>query len=579
MLALAVFTVLVFLFNLPSLSLAISGDDWMTVSKFLSYTQQDNGLGIFSPQIYLLTNYGFQSLWLTLVYLVFKDNNLGYFVIALLLRSLLAFSIYLFARKTVSAKVGILSGIVFATSSIAVESITEVSNMSVYLGISLALLACSLIATAATRKIIMFGQTLGFLSYAYVPTRLFVLPGFMPLMEFLRIFADKSKITLKDRLKEFLISLIFIFLLFLLSKLLFPGLGWQPDNTALAGNGLNIIKDQVFSGKWEILFYPLADLGQALSPLGVANLTASGWAISPLANFISSAFWLILLGTILILQLFDKVKNKNIYFSAGLSFAIILLLKVLSYYQPSGKIGEFSYFVWTYLGILYVLICGKLIIDSFITKKFKELYFYIAGTVFTFSILFPWLYSPFFFFGGGHRYLSLASVGIAMILGRLLYFSSYRSKRFWIAVVLLGLLIQQQFIAGRNFYNIYTHTRTAKNSQIVFTQLKKSVPNLATGKPSVFYFEGLEANTFFHTVAFDFGYRMQLLYDLPYGDENLPMAVDNHKSLQTEMDTKKITIEHVYGFKWTCNLDQNCDLIDISQALRERLQTAKQPTE
>src|SRR5438132_1620987 len=104
---------LVFLSYGKSLGLSLYGDDWLTISKYFGDYGPHGKRGGYLDKSVVFSNYGPQFLTMGLAYSLFKDDPQPYFYTSLILRTLLAFSLFWFCKKLMNAKVGLLASSLF----------------------------------------------------------------------------------------------------------------------------------------------------------------------------------------------------------------------------------------------------------------------------------------------------------------------------------------------------------------------------------------------------------------------------------------------------------------------------------
>jgi len=564
------FTILlmtVFIVYRGSLGLTLYGDDFLVISKFFGGYGPGKELNYYDPRIWI-SNYGFQYLT-ALLYLVFGLNSLPYYIISLTLRALLAYSIYFYTSHIFNKKAGILSGLLFAVSSVGAETTDWVYNMNSYIGIFFLLIGLTLIQQAKTGRSKLKAWVFVITGYIVVPIRLFIVPMMMPLLA----AGERYILIGKKRFfkPDYLIKTSFIFILtaspFLLLRLTLPSLGWQKVNSELIGQGILRAQEMVSAGRYDFLATPFTNLGRMVVPIGPTQLQEAGLKVYPLSTFLKTGLLLFLLGSVYMVFAFTGLSFKTLSLSFLISALFLSFLKIFIRYQGEWLLKEFSYFAWTFFGLLTTMIFALLILKSFIRQN-KYMLFYGVSFVFTFSFLYPWLYSPGFIFSEKDRYMILPSVGLAMFLGSLLSKMTNKST-FGVRIltfVLFLFFVVSQAVNVQRFFKQKLIERTPELNGIIFDSIMAAVPELPKDYRSVFYFEDFSPGVSESLLRFGFGYHMQLFYNFPFNEELHPVSLFTYEALEDRVTNEDIPEDYVFAFRW-----KDGEILDITKTIRRKL--------
>jgi len=551
-------TLLVFIVYRSSLGLTLYGDDWLVISKHLGAYGPGEEMSYWHPNMWF-SNYAFQKL-IVIPYLVIGKPFSIYFYISLLLRSLTSFGVYLISKRFYSNFTALVTALLFASISIGSETTDWVYNMNSYLGIFIALTGFYIYF--ADRKIssALQGWIYIVVGYITVPIRLYIIPLTMPL---LTLFEQYFKVGTKEffKLKYLVRTSLYVIisaLPFLILRSKFPFLGWQNVNSELIGEGLTKAKNMLVLGKYEFLVTPFTNLGKMVFPSGVVELQGIGWRIYPLSHFLIYGLVLLGLAGVLLSLAFKKSTFNNVIFSFSLSSLLLIALKLFIKYNSVDILNEFSYFTWTYFGLI-VTATYTVTIISLLLERNRAVLLYVVSIMFTLSFLYPWMYSPGFIFSAVDRYLILSGVGLSILFGTILghKLTDKRTGKRIASFVLLLLIFSSQIVNVQRFFSKQLIGRNVEIYNVIFDKLQDSVPILDKNNMSLFYFEGFPDEIQESLLRFGFSYHMQLLYDYPFDEEKHPASVFYEEDLARMVKTYRIPLSNIYGFKW-----ENGEMVD-----------------
>lgn len=551
--------------------LSLYGDDWLAISKFLQFGKTQ---GYLNPSIYI-TNYGFQN-WIGIAYLLFGNNFTPYFAISLLSRAVLGYVIFYITKKVYSTEAGVIAGFLFVASSIGAETTDWVYNVNSYWGIALAVVGLAYFIDAKDRGHRLKSWVLILSGYIIAIIRLYILPLLIPLLVFIKNIHSVKILRLNELFKILLKSTVAI-IPFLVLKLVFPGLGFQGINKKMLQEGISNIFIMVNEGRFDWMFSPFTNLGNALIPVVFEKLQTFGWSVYPVSQFLVYGAFLFFLGFLLIYISNNKPDKSHLVLSILASLGFLIVLKLFAKYQGAWGFKEFAYFSWTFVGVISVFVFIFNFIKEYKSNNSRKMVYLAIGLVFTFSFLFPWLYNPGYLFGAIHRYMILTAVGLVMLLS-VIYdpFSAKRKLLKSIRVVFLTVFVLLQVINVNLFFGNQVEARPKHLYYIFYNQIKQQVPKLPEDKHSVFYFENVEPAVYEQLIRFGFGFHMQLFYGLEYNEQIFPYTVSSIKDLEKaasddNFDRKlgysdTTRIDHIYAFRL-----QGDKLINITDETRDYL--------
>jgi len=534
------------------LGLSLYGDDWYIISAYFGELLPK--YGPFNPNVYL-TNYGFQNL-LAIFYSVIKLNYPFYYAISLLFRVIAATGIYYLVNKLFSFKQALISSALFVIIAVGYETTVAVFMLSVYLGIFTSLYGLAKLIYNRNHDLVSI--LFVYVGFVLSPIRLYVPLLLLPLYLFVNLLPFKI-----NKLKELanLISKIIIVLIPLfLIKRLYPNLGINSTYTGLVQNGIS----RIFEGGGMKILSIFTNMGQMLLPQKLLDNVSIVSIYS--ANVIfTSIIVIVVMSLFIIISLQVKlVKKMNIIFSL-----CFILFFTLSYF--TNRISEYSEFgvtAWTYIGIITTFILfAKLFKRN--SENVKVLFKYNFTVIFfIYSFIFPWLAEPGFLYNTFHRYLIVSAIGISLFIGEVLTPSLIRDAKLilYVKVFLVVLFCLLQLKGVNKYIGSELAARSSFLSDKLMSQVAINVPSINHDEKSVFYFYGFDDNVYDSLLRFGFGYRMQILYEIPYKSDNHPYSTNNFDELKEFIARNGIKEENVYALK--LNKDK---IVDITEDVRSKI--------
>ncbi len=540
--------VLVFCVYHKSLGLTLYGDDWLVISKHLGAYGVGKGQSYWHSSMWF-SNYAYQKL-IAYLYLIFRFNFLPYFIVSLLLRVFVAYSIYRFVSIGFSNRQALISAVFFTLTVVGAETTDWVYNLNSYLGIGIALIGLSYFIRRTKRSPVGWGLVI--LGYVIVPIRLFILTSLMPSIYFIETMVQRQRFNF-----SFFVRVVWKCFIaavpFLALRFIFPYLGWQKVNSELIGAGLASAKNLLDQSRIDFLLTPFTNLGNMILPYGIKQLEISGWNIYPLGNFIiyGSTIWTV--GGLILTATCGVKRNWCVIKPFLLSGAILMMLKIFVRLQGEWLLKDFSYFTWTYFGLIVVTILIDKLKIYFTKNDTKRIVYFVIVCFFMGSFIYPWMYQPGHIFAPYDRYLILPGVGLSLLIGSVFDFTHPIRKMRIVYLTILLCLSLLQVIAVQLYFNKQLEGRNPTIYKQIFGQIKKDIPRLDTASPSLFFFNDFPPDIYESLLRFGFGYHMQLLYNYPFDEEKHPMSVDNLSELERVVKTYEIKTDNIFVYRWKDN--------------------------
>ncbi len=563
-------TLIVFIVNSKSLGLTLYADDWIIIAKYFAWFGEGKLFPVWRLDMWFV-DYGFQNMT-GVLYSIFGSSHWVYFVINLFFRSLAAYSIFFFSRKTISKNVGLLAGIFYASSAGGIEASDWVYNMPTYLGIFITMMGMTYFVTESGLKRLFLGWLLPMFGYSIGSLRLFVIPPLMIVLESTRTFLRQKRVT-KTGLAKTVVSGFLVLVFILIYRRPFPNLGNFDTANFYIGEGISRGVGLISEGRLDFLLHPFTTIGFMIVPHGLRDLVEYGWKIYPLRNFVLfGSIFAFISSLFFLFSVVNKYTRIKLVGSFMVAVFVLSLLKVFVRYQGTWGLKELDVFLGTYFGLIFTLIVLVKIIQNFRLKNFKATVFYLVSFFASFSLLFPYVVNAgTIIFATTHRYMPFCFAGVSMVLGSILVFKSRDSivVRF-VKLFLIAFIIVLNIIVVDKFYSYQLTARTPVLEKELFSQIQSLVPDLPQDAPVIFYFEYPYHKTYYDLLYSSFGYHMQLLYKKPFEEVNIPTTVNSYEGLKKEMAWRKPPLDHIYALFW-----EDGKFVDRSGEIRKRL--AKDP--
>lgn len=236
--------------HLPSLSLSLYGDDWLSIYLYFTREDPESRFGPLPGPLTFLTPYGPSVLLITTLFKFFHTNYSLYYVVALFFKLLDSYSMYLAAKEITKDKFfSLILAIFFLVGFSGLQTTDWVFYMNIYLAIGAFLLGLFFKLRFFQRKSIFnlyLSLLMDILSIVIAPVRLYPVVFLSPLSDLLLYFNGNWKGIKKTLIYK---NLFFISAIIILWKAgMFGGSYWKygiysPGNFSIS-DFWNIVKDQ-----------------------------------------------------------------------------------------------------------------------------------------------------------------------------------------------------------------------------------------------------------------------------------------------------------------------------------------------
>lgn len=580
----SLFIILVsFLTFLPSFNLALFGDDWLAIWRYLEHLGPKSP-GQWNYLTYFLTPYGAQDILMGFLRNLYGFNSFYYYLTSFVFRLFAAFSLYpLVFYLTKSKLASLFSILFFSITIIGLETTNWVFNMPSYITIGLFNLTLYFFIKSREEshlKKIFISAILYYSAYIITPIRMHGSLPLLFLLEVLWIIQKRSLKIFKQSLLRFTIMLI----IFLIIKFTGQSLGPSNEIQERLIQGFNTSITLLTYGRLDFIFHPLIMFGSMIVPDFLIQQMVGITNISFITLFFSILFIFLFIILCLILTNISKETNKKFvleFISASLIWTLIswVLFPKNTQPFPNNSIIPSATLILANIGGYVSIFLILLFKRNWLKERISTaLFISLIWPILSFAA--AWWFTPQVIFPTTYRYLIFSAVGISICLGSIISLGNSFRKQL-LLVSFLSLLLVLHLISTNNYFNIMKNIR---NQQIV-DKIWSSIPYIPeTGKePLVFYFESDNNNysVLYHTVTFGFPPHMQLLYHLSQYDmapvpmENWTEVVSAVKDGQSfkpyGYPLKPISINNIYAF----HLQGQDNLIDITKAARQKLMEEK----
>lgn len=508
--------VLLSLFALyPSFYLGLYGDDWLEIWR-ATYTFGPESHGFLNYITYFLSRYGSFDLIMKVLVGLIGFQSIYFYITAYILRLIASFSFFPLILYITKNRTAALFGVIFfSITAVGLDATNWVFNMPVYIAIAL----FNLFLLFSVKSVMEDKMKLYLISLIFLILAMFIasvrMTGVLPFVFVMELSYLMFKYEFK-KVQQFILRLI-IFLCLFISVVLF---GQVIENYGgRIGYSLFGSIDQLF-GTWnggifasgnfiakgsiEFISYPFSIIGNMLLPIG--NILGQSYLFPILGVLLLlSGFWLV----------FINLKNTLI------------------------AIGLFIGITWLFF--------------SFILAWFRD-----PATILPFT----------------HRYLIVSAVGLTIFLSILIVTVKNKIyKNFLLSILFILILIN--IYSTRNYLNYQVNElHGAQISEKIWSQMPYISRIGKTKEPLIFYFTGENRQILYGSITFGFPVHMALLYKI---DDFLKMpnpvdsidqvisAVTDGKSLAPfGLSEQPIPVENIYGFR----LEGKDHLIDITEEIR-----------
>lgn len=579
-------TLLILLINfwifVPFFNLGLFGDDWLTIFRYSYYLDEPKHLGPYSTEYfnnftYFLNAYGSQDTITALLYKTFGQESNIYFLISYALRIGAGLSIYLPAFLLTKNKLAAWFAVFFFLfSSTGLVASSWVFNMPSYLAIIFFsfLLYCYLKHHQDHQiKTLLLSYFFFGLTFLSSPIRAHGLIPFFIFLEILWFILERNRqfFKLGLRLSGFFVAYFVIYFL-----------GFKETISGSPTTGFIIsLKDKLqllSQNNFNFLFYPIATLGNILIP---DSFFPHGWQIITVGQYLFRIVLpIFLIYTVIVFIFTHYIGNLNRKFlSSTVLVGLLWTLSVLIIFKLnpatfSNANNTSSLLTGGYL-LIIVLSMLTYLKSNHLTKN--GLLIALGWTII--SNLYPWWQiNTSAIFPTTHRYLIVSSVGMSLLLAKIISFGT-NTKGVFVLLATGSIFLIIHAFSTRNFLTdqYQTHNRN------IVSKIWSAMPNIPevgkTVEPLVFYFEGDGTNGSIigDSITFGFPPHMALLYAITE-EGKIPIPMSDFKQVQSAVldgkslvaygyPTKPIPIENIYAFR----LEGQDRLINITNQIRDAL--------
>lgn len=557
--------------------LALFGDDFLTIWRFLYSVGGANHRPEWNYLSYFLTPYGPQDTITGLLYQLFGMQSIYYHAASYIFRMLAALSLLpLTYYLTKSKLAAFFAALFFSVTVIGFDTTNWVFNMTSYVSVgffNLFLYFFLKFKECKKIKLLLVSGIFFYLAFILSPIRM---TGLLPFTLLLTLFWMLQERTLKE-IKLAGVGLGFAVLIILFIGFSGNSTGPSTDLSSRFLQGSSMSWQMLSSGRTDFIFYPILTFGSMFLP---DLITSQNYQITSKINLFFSllpyfiAYLLVLFILIKNISTLGKKFFRNTAF-AGFGWLTITIL------IHAGNITNFS----DPNRILLLLIGGfALILSAFLFLNYRNnnkistaLFAAIAWSMISFLPAWYWL--PNTIYSTTYRYLIGSAVGIALFLAITIGLGSKLKKRIFLFTLACFFLLLQ-VIATRTYINqlLYLHGNDLMNK--IWSQMP-DIPEIGkTEQPLVFYFEGNERGILHNTLMFNFDYRNALLHNI--WDDKIPVVMDDWKNVVSAVTDgksftpygrplKPVPIDHIFAFR----LEGKDKLINLTDLARKKLYEMK----
>ncbi len=561
---------------LPTFNLALFGDDWYTLWRYLYFLGPKSSDG-YNYLTYLITSYGSQDIVMSLLYNLFGNYSPPYYIISYLLRMVATISlipIIFFLTKNKFA--AFLAALFFSITPIGLETTNWVFNMPVYISIAffnLFLYFFLLFQENNQIKLLITSLSLFLLAHIASPIRM---TGLLTFTIFLEIFFALQGLKKK---KQFLIEVGLFILVFMLINLT-SGIATSVPKSRVAffvsgintvNMGIVIIQHLLSQNRFDFILYPLLTIGEMVIP-DTTIIISEGFSL-----FINLIFlYLIFLSVSFLLFKSSEKLNVNFY-RKTIIFGFILNLIVIAVYQISKSTLSIH-------SIISIIVGGYLLITGInlllCTRKNGSIStaLFISISWIVISFIFTWFRAPETVMPTVHRYLIVSAIGISLLFATI--FSLGKNTKYRILLFcLILILIIFHMNASRNFIKEQLIYHGRETSSKIWSTIP-SMPQIENSiYPVVIYLEndGTNGPILYTSLGFGLDYHLALIYNIRNSDK-IPIMMDDWKNIISAVtdgksfapygrSLKPVPIDHIYAFR----LEGSDQLINMTDDARGKL--------
>lgn len=568
----------------PFFGLGLFGDDWLTIFRSSYYLDYPKHLSFYASEYfnhftYLFTGYGSQDMLMAFLYNNFGATSGMYFILSYTLRVSAGLSIFFPAFYLTKNKIAAWFAVFFFLfSATGIETNNWVFNMPVYIALTFFnffLYFYLKSNDAKNMKFLLLSFLFFLLTFISSPIRAHGLLFFVLSGEIFWLIYKKNWKSFKlslTRITGFLLVFLLIYYLGLRGSISGP--------YGIIGN-LKSILQLLSQNRTDFLFYPIATIGSIFIP---ELFVPRGWTIVSVDQYLFRILAPIFSGMIIIVVILQyNIKNlSNKFFPTITLLAILWSIVVLLIYKSNPATFSNA----NYVSLL--LIGGFLLILVFILFALLRTSISIKGGLLITlgwimsSFLYPWLVTPNFLLYTTHRYLIVSSIGISLLIAKIISFGKNTRSIFTLLGIGSIFLIIQAF-STKSFLEEQYKTHNRETVEKIWSAIPY-IPEVGKSRePLIFYFEGEGMNNTIvrDSITFGFPPHMALIYKISEY-ESMPIPVDNWKEVESAVKDgeslapytisrglllKPISVQRVYAFR----LQGTNNLINITDQTRRKL--------
>lgn len=560
---------------LPSFSLGLYGDDWMSLYRSNNIPPQYMDYGDFAYLHYFFDNYGAQEFIMNSIFHFVGTNGFYFFLISFFLRLFAALTliplVFIFTKDKLAS---FSSAIFFVVTAIGIESTSWVFNMPSYLSLGcFNLFWVSYIkAKEESFKYLLPAFFFFIFTYSFAPIRMTGFVPFIVLIECIWFLLSRSKISLQMGASRFGVVLLAFSLISLMGASFYQQkfLERLISGANTTDGGVIQAIDFLKEGDVSFAFTPVTTLGSMIIP---DYLLKESWSYS------KSNLFVLILGVWGVFLLISKYYFSNVsrlenkFFYKYILFSTIpVLIPIIAYLNNKLVYSNLKFVFFLEIGGIFIFFIATLVYLSL--KRSNQLFGLLFGLFWTFlGFILAWwtlLVAP--IFTTAHRYLLPSAVGISVLLAMII---NLVDKKFQKRVVtIIGLLILLHALATQNYLLKENTYRGEELSKRIWSTMPPQPQISDRGQREIFYIYGEDSNSSVlgNIVSFGGGYHFALLNELNLQNDLVPMVVDSYPLLIEQFKNGSIkSIEDVYSYK----LVKNQKFVETTSIIREKLSNEK----
>lgn len=567
----------------PIFNLALTGDDYLGMWRYQLYLEFGPNHQDWNIFKFLFTDYGPQDSLFVLIHHFFGFNDRVYYIFNFIFRMLAAWSIYLLTSRLTHNRFASLVGMAFfAITATGLETTNWSFNMPSYIAIFfMNLFVTFRLALSEQFKVknLVLILALFTLSILSQPIRMTFMPILAIWLEIL-IFMTKSPRPTRQ------LALIPIYILIFGAIILFGFIGNSVGAgetfqariidqgwTKLVGNNLSNVTTKLADGQYQVLFYPIAQIGNIIFPNQLYPLSSDPRASQ--GGKLSLALLTLIVGLIVTSTFWWKrLPQPMIIGLSLLSLAWTILVWIALIWQTPYPIttNELASFL---IGGQFLIICGLLFLPFLKNRNLMSSLIF-GLSLMTLGFITPWLRNPTFLFETTGRYLIVPAVGLSLLVGLTASLIRQARRPIILAGLIISLFALHIFTANSYLTDLMRHrniTKAEANRNAIYYAPGFNNPD----EPMIYYFEPKDSREIYHTLMFGFPlfigyhYNIQQIWHIAYTDNwsELQSAYLDGSSLKRfSIPVKPVKLENIYSFK----LD-NGQLVDTTSQTRTKLET------